>query len=209
MGIFGMQADITVLSTTDWILLALSALVIFTFGPVNVGCTYILRNVFRGEGIFLWHDFFYAIKRNIRQGLIYGIMDAVIIFLLLYDIFFFNLNYGANTALNMMFFGALFMAILYLIMRPYIYLMLVTFDLSILKMFKNALLFTVLGVKRNIMSLLGVVLLAVLEFSLLMLYFPLGVILPFVCLFSIGYMMQIYGAYPKIKEIMIDPYYEN
>ena len=94
-------------------------------------------------------------------------------------------------------------------MRPYIYLMLVTFDLSILKMFKNALLFTVLGVKRNIMSLLGILLLVGIEFALLMLYFPLGVILPFVGLFSIGYMMQIYGAYPKIKEIMIDPYYEN
>ena len=87
--------------------------------------------------------------------------------------------------------------------------MLVTFDLSILKMFKNALLFTVLGIKRNIMSLLGIVLLAVIEFALLMIYFPLGVILPFVGLFSIGYMMQIYGAFPKIKQIMIDPYYES
>ena len=209
MGIFGMQAGITVLSVTDWVLLALSALAIFTFGPVNVGCTYILRNIFRGEGIFLWHDFFYAIRRNLRQGILCGILDAVITLLLLYDIFFFNLNYGGHTVLNMMFFAALFMAILYLIMRPYIYLMLVTFDLSILKMFKNALLFTVLGVKRNIMSLFGILLLGVLEFALLMLYFPLGVILPFVGLFSIGYMMQIYGAFPKIKEIMIDPYYEK
>ncbi len=209
MGIFGMQADITILSTVDYILLGISSLVILTFGPVNVGCTYILRNIFRGEGIFLWHDFFYAIKRNLRQAFVYGILDAVIILLLLYDIFFFNLNYGLNTPLNMMFYAALFMAVLYLIMRPYIYLMMVTFDLSILKMFKNALLFTVLGIKRNILSVLGIVLLVGIEFALLMLYFPLGVILPFVGLFSIGYMMQIYAAYPKIKEIMIDPYYEN
>lgn len=209
MGIFGMQADITVLSTVDYILLAISALTIFTLGPVNVGCTYILRNVFRGEGIFIWHDFFHAIKRNLRQGIICGILDAVIIFLLFYDIVFFNLNYGLNTALNMMFFAALFMLILYIIMRPYIYLMLVTFDLSIFKMFKNALLFTVLGIKRNIMSFLGIVVLGVLEYALLMIYFPLGVIVPFVGLFSIGYMMQIYGAFPNIKKIMIDPYYEK
>ncbi len=209
MGIFGMQASITVLSAVDYVLLALSALTIFTFGPVNVGSTYILRNLFRGEGIFLWHDFFYAIKRNLRQGLVMGVLDAAILFLLLYDIFFFNLNYGAGTVLNMMFFAALFMLVLYVVMRPYIYLMLVTFDLSILKMFKNALLFTVLGIKRNIVSTLGVLLLIVLEFVLFMTYFPLAVILPFVGLFSIGYMMQIYGAYPKIKEIMIDPYYEK
>jgi len=209
MGIFGMQADITILSAVDYVMLALSALTILTFGPVNVGATYILRNLFRGEGIFLWHDFFYAIKRNLKQSLVYGIMDAVILVLLAYNIFFYNLNYGVNTPLNMMFYAAICMAVLYIIMRPYIYLMMVTFDLSILKMFKNALLFTVLGIKRNILSTLGIVLLVVIEFALLVLYFPLGVILPFVGLFSIGYMMQIYGAYPKIKEIMIDPYYNK
>lgn len=209
MTIFGRQTEITILSGVDYVMLALSALTILTFGPVNVGATYILRNIFRGEGIFLWHDFFYAIKRNIKQALIYGVMDAVIILLLAYNIFFYNLNYGVNTPLNMMFYAAICMAFLYLIMRPYIYLMMVTFDLSILTMFKNALLFTVLGIKRNVMSTIGILLLIVLEFALLVLYFPLGVILPFVGLFSIGYMMQIYGAYPKIKEIMIDPYYEN
>ncbi|MBR4960770.1 MAG: hypothetical protein IKY52_07730, partial [Clostridia bacterium] len=163
---------------------------------------------FRGEGIFLWHDFFYAIKRNWKQSLIYGVLDAVIIVLLAYNIFFYNLNYGVSTPLNMMFYANICMAVLYVVMRLYIYLMMVTFDLSILKMFKNALLFTILGIKRNILSTLGIVLLIVIEFALLMLYFPLGVILPFVGLFSIGYMMQIYAAYPKIKEIMIDPYYE-
>jgi hypothetical protein len=76
-------------------------------------------------------------------------------------------------------------------------------------MFKNALLFTVLGVKRNAVSLIGILLLVAIEYGLLIVYFPLGVILPFVGLFSIGYMMQIYGAFPKIKQIMIDPYYEN
>ena len=209
MGIFGMQADITILSAVDKVCLILSALTILTFGPVNVGGTYILRNLFRGEGIFLWHDFFYAIKRNWKQSLLYGVLDAVIIFLLSYNIFFYNLNYGVSTPLNMMFYANICMAVLYVVMRPYIYLMMVTFDLSILKMFKNALLFTILGIKRNIMSTLGIVLLIVIEFALLMLYFPLGVILPFVGLFSIGYMMQIYAAYPKIKEIMIDPYYDR
>jgi len=205
--IFGMQADIAVFSTVDWVFLALSALVIFTVGPVSVGCTYIMRNLFRGEGIFFFHDFFYAIKRNLRQSILYGILDTAILGLLVYDIVFFNLNYGISTPMNMMFFAAIFMVILYIMMRPYIYLMLVTFDLSIFKMFKNALLFTVLGIKRNIMSLLGIVVLGLLEFFLLGFYFPLGVILPFVCLIALGMAMQVYAAYPKIKEIMIDPYY--
>jgi len=205
--IFGLQADITVLSTIDYVLLALAALVVVTFGPVMVGCTYILRNIFRGEGIFLMHDFFYAIRRNLRQAICFGIMDVFILFLLGFDIFFFYLNYGASTVLNMMFFMAIFMTIIYIIMRIYIYLMMVTFDLSIKKMFKNALIFVIVGFKRNLMAFLGIAAVVMLEYFLLALYFPLGVILPFVCLFSVSSMMQVYASYPKIKEIMIDPYY--
>ncbi|MBQ7921677.1 MAG: DUF624 domain-containing protein [Clostridia bacterium] len=207
--IFGIQSNITVLSTADYVLLALAALTLFTFGPVCVGTTYILRNMFRGEGIFLWHDFWYAIRRNIRQGLIYGIIDLLIIFLLAYDIFFFHLNFGNSTVLDMMFFASLVLAFLYFFMRMYIYLMMVTFDLSILKLLKNALLFTVLGVKRNIMALLGTLAVLAINYFLLALYFPLGVIMPFVIVFSLCSMIGVYAAYPKIKEIMIDPYYKS
>lgn len=207
--IFGLQAPITVLSTGDYVLLALTGLIIFTFGPVCVGTTYILRNMFRGEGIFLWHDFWYAIRRNIRQGIIYGIMDLLIMFILGYDIFFFQLNFGNSTVLNMMFFASVVLAFLYFFMRMYIYLMMITFDLSILKLLKNALLFTVLGVKRNTMALLGTVAVLAIEYLLLATYFPLGVIMPFVILLSLCSMIGVYAAYPKIKEIMIDPYYKN
>lgn len=205
--IFGMQSKITVLSTGDFVLLALACLTIFTFGPVCVGTTYILRNMFRGEGIFLWHDFWYAIKRNLRQGLIYGILDLFIMFLLAYDIFFFHLNFGNSVVMDMMFFACLVLAVLYFFMRMYIYLMMITFDLSILKLLKNALLFTVLGVKRNSMALIGTVAVLAINYLLLALYFPLGVIMPFVCGFSLCSMIGVYAAYPKIKEIMIDPYY--
>jgi len=209
VNIFGTQASITVLTTVDYVFLGLAALILFTFGPVCVGTTYILRNMFRGEGVFLWSDFFYAIRRNLKQALLYGILDLGIIVLLVYDIFFFNLNYGLNMVLNMMFFASICLAILYFFMRMYIYLMMVTFDLSIFKLLKNALLFAVLGIKRNIMALLGTVLVCMIEYLLLAIYFPLGVILPFVLLFSLCSAIGVYAAYPKIKEIMIDPYYKD
>jgi len=207
--VFQRQMEVSVLTTTDYVLFALAALVILTFGPVRVGVTYILRNVFRGEPVFLMHDFFYAIKRNLRQAITYGIMDVVIVFLIVYDIVFFNLNYGAHFVLDTMLFMSWCLALLYFFMRPYIYLMLITFDLSIFKMFKNALYFTVLGIKRNFMFLLGTLALLMLEYVLMFAYFPLAVIVPFVILPGLLVMMGIYAAYPKIKEIMIDPYYEE
>lgn len=207
--IFERQMEVPVLTTTDYVLFALSALVILTFGPVRVGVTYLLRNVFRGKPIFVMQDFFDSIKRNLRQAIIYGILDLLIIFLIIYDIFFFNLNYGIHFVMDMMFFMSWCLALLYFFMRPYIYLMIVTFDLSIFKMFKNALGFTVLGVKRNFMFLLGTLVLLLLEYVLMYAYFPLAAILPFVILPALIVMMGIYAAYPKIKEIMIDPYYEE
>lgn len=207
--LFSRQAEVTVHTTADYILLGLTALLLLTFGPVRVGCTYILRNLFRGEPIFFFHDFFYAVKRNLRQAIIYGIMDIVFIFLLIYDIIFFNLNYNANMIMNTMFFMSLCLAVLYFFMRHYIYLMLITFDLSIFKMLKNALLFTVLGVKRNIMLLIGTLLTILIEYMLLVAYFPLGVIVPFVIIPALLMIMGVYAAYPKIKEIMIDPFYEE
>ena len=47
------------------------------------------------------------------------------------------------------------------------------------------------------------------EYALLLVYFPLGVIFPFVILPSVVMMMGVYGAFPVIRKYMIDPYYEN
>ena len=207
--IFSRHTDVIVHTTADYILFGLTALLLVTFGPVRVGCTYILRNLFRGEPVFMFHDFFYAIKRNLKQALIFGVMDIAIILLLIYDIIFFNLNLGSSMMLNIMFFMSLCLAVLYFFMRHYIYLMLITFDISIFKMLKNALLFTILGIKRNAMLLLGTLVTVILEYMLLIVYVPLGVIIPFVILPAFLMIMGVYAAYPKIKEIMIDPFYEE
>lgn len=63
-GSYSIQTPLTVLSTVDYVLIALSCLVLFTFGPVMVGSSYIMRNMVRQEPIFMKHDFFYAIKRQ-------------------------------------------------------------------------------------------------------------------------------------------------
>ena len=207
--IFSRQMEISVLTTADYVLFGLSALMILTFGPVRVGVTYIVRNLFRGKPVFVMQDFFDTIKRNFRQAMIYGILDLGIVFLLIFDIIFFNLNYGMNFVLDTMLFMVWCLALLYYFMRPYIYLMIVTFDLSLFKMFKNAIRFTVLGVKRNFMFLLGTIILLLLEYVLMFAYFPLAVIMPFVIIPAMIVTMSVYAAYPKIQQYMIDPFYEE
>lgn len=207
-GVHGVQSQISIPTTATYVMLALSALAVFTFGLVSVGTTYILRNLVKGEPVFMWQDFWYAIKRNVRQGLIFGIIDVGFLFLLVWDIYFFYYNLGSFIQ-NMMFYISIVLLITYFIMRFYIYLMMVTFDLSIYKLVKNAFIFSVIGFKRNIMAVIGILFLVFINYSLLLIFVPLGVIFPFVILFGHSMFISAYAAYPKIDDIMIKPYYKD
>ena len=94
-------------------------------------------------------------------------------------------------------------------MRFYIYLMLVTFDMKMRKIFKNALIFTVLGIKRNLMALLGMILLLAISIALIFLLVPLKIyaviLLPFLCILGFSGFMYTYAAYPVIERYMIAP----
>ena len=85
----------------------------------------------------------------------------------------------------------------------------VTFDMSLLKLIKNGMLFAILGIKRNIMVLFGTIAVLILEFVLVCFVPSVAIMLPFLIIFGLLSYMAIYGAYPKIKEIMIDPYYKE
>ena len=209
LGIFGRVTTGYAYNVPSIILACLSCLIVFTFGCANVGTTYILRNMVREEAVFLWSDFKYAIKRNWKQALPMGIIDSLMIALLVYAISFYNVNIN-NGGLTVPFLIISWAAlILYFFMRLYIYLMIVTFDLKLSKILKNATFFAILGFKRNIMVLFGVVIMAVLTLGLCIVFLPIGIIIPFTIMFSLGGFMGTYAAYPKIKQIMIDPYYAD
>ncbi len=198
-GIHGTQTVKYTPTTLTYVFLALTLLVLLTYGIVNTGVTYVLRSMVRHEPISLWSDFWGAIKRNLKQSLIMGALDAFIIGLLIYDIIFFAINASALMYVNMLILA------LYLIMRFYLYIMLITFDLSIWKLFKNALIFTLINFKRNMAGFFGILFAIALTWTLFVLFIPAGVALALAFLFSSCMFFGAYAAYPKIKEIMIDP----
>lgn len=196
-------------TTVTYVFYAIGALFLFTFGFVNVGSAYVLRNLCAGEPIFIWHDFFYAIKRNIKQALPFGIIDAIINILLIYNIYAMISNTD-NFFASMLFWSNVVIFVVYFFMRPYIYIQMVTFKLSVFKILKNSLSFSLLGFKRNILAMLGNLLSIIIVLVLLLgtggLLVPFAVAAPLAMLFSTMAYMKVYAAYFKIKEIMIDPY---
>lgn len=206
LAIHGTVTEISVM-TPLMIALTIVAVAIFaiTFGPVMAGLSLNLRSMVKGEPIFMWGDFWHAIKTNLVQSMILGIVDIGILFLLLYGAIFYYQNMGLFV-FNVFFLFTLVLIVIYLFMRKYLYLMLVTFELSIPKLFKNALIFSILGAGRNILSSLGC--LAVILFNLFVFvtFMPLGLILPFILTIGTCLFIDAYAAWPKIQSVMIDPY---
>lgn len=208
-GIWGVQTSGSVFLPTAYIFIALGLLVFFTFGIVNVGTTYILRNMIKGDPVFIWSDFWYAIRRNFKQAFFYGILDLIIVCLLPWNLL--QLSAQDNFWLGIVFWCNILVAILYFTMRRYIYLQMVTFDLSIYKILKNALIFSILGFKRNFMAFLGILLLCFITVACAYsgILLALAVALPLFLLFSNASYMTTYAAYYVIKKYMIDPYQKN
>ncbi len=194
-----------------WVIIILAIIHIFTYGWQKVGSTYIMRNLVRGDGVFIVSDFFYAIKRNFKQGLLLGILDSLIIGMLALD-FFIMLSQPTSGFNNFMYAAVIALFIIYLFMRMYMYVMLVTFNIKTTKILKNALIFTVLGIKRNLMAALGVVLVLALVIALAITLASLSFgLLPVVIVFAGLIVLALldfictYAVYPVIKKYMIDP----
>lgn len=191
-----------------WIIIAILIVYIITYGWQKVGSIYVTRGLVRGDSVFIWSDYFYAIKKNFKQGFVLGLIDCLIMFVLGYDFYFFY-NSVHTGFTNFMYVMISALIILYIIFRFYIYLMLVTFNMKIGKIFKNALIFTVLGLKRNLMALLGLVLVSAIAIAMIVFLLPMGlgvtIILPLIYYLGVCSFIYTYAAYPVIKKYMIDP----
>ncbi len=208
----GLQNQSLAPSTFTYVFYALGALILFTFGIVNAGTAYIVRNMVSGEPVFVFADFKYAVKRNYRQAIPFGIIDIAINAILIFNIYSLVTS-TAKFFASMLFWSNVVLFILYFFVRYYIYVQMVTFKLSVFKIIKNSLIFALLGFKRNICAFIGIVLCI---FIVILLFFgtggllvPFAVAAPLAILFSGFSFMKVYAAYPKIKQYMIDPYLEE
>jgi uncharacterized membrane protein YesL len=164
--------------------------------------------LFRGDAVFVFSDYFYGVKKNMKQAFFMGLLDFLFTVVLIVDIIFFM---GRSRGLDTVMYGVIFaIIILYIAMKFYMYQLLVTFDLTNFKILKNSLIFTALGIKRNLMAFLGLIVLFALQIGLIFLALVYGltvfIVLPFVYIFALIGFIATYAAYPIIDKYMIAPY---
>ena len=199
--------EMSVPSIATRIFQCIALLTIITYGLSNAGMAYVVRGYNRAEPVFMFSEFFGAVKRNVRQAIVIGVLDIAFTALLAWDVIFWSAQSGYVNGL--FFYFSLFLVILYFIMRFYIYTLMITFKLSVYKIFKNAFIFAFLGIKRNVVGLLGIAVVIALNIILFGLFPPVGIALPFIISTSLCYFIGGYTSYPVIKQYMIDPYYSD
>ncbi len=106
----------------------------FCWGPANAGITLVAGKYAAGEHAWPWADFWGAFKANIRQGLLFGLLEAIVIFVSFYYFTETEL-YIQSGALRIAWMVLLFF---YLLARAYVYPVMTRVKQPAHKLIKNA-----------------------------------------------------------------------
>lgn len=160
-----------------WLLIILAAFVLtgmllIVFGPLQAALSNMYRNYARGYSSFYWQDFIKSFKDNWKQSLVNSFISIFITVVLMINIVFYASVYtGANgTAFAVVFSVLLFF---FMCIQMYVYPMIVSLELNLLKIYKNALIFTIIRLFPTI-GIVLVQLLVVLVIPLLLVSFGSG-----------------------------------
>jgi uncharacterized membrane protein YesL len=175
-----------------------------TVGPAQAGFTYVLRNYSREEHAFIWSDFKEHALKNFKQSLIVSAIDFVLTFIMLWSIKTYAALMAGSILMTIGMVLTVLVFVIFVLMHIYIYPLMVTFNLSLKQLYKNALIFAVIKLPMNI--LIGLLCAALIELSLgrVFAFNPvIGIIIYiFITTALIGFITNFY-AYPKLKKYMM------
>lgn len=184
-------------------LIAIGLIIVLTFGPATAGFVKVVRNYSQERNAFLWSDFIKAFKQNYVQSLIMGIIDLVFAAGFTIAIISYNDWASKNTMMYIPFVITLSCMLIFVMMHFYIYLLIVSTNLSLKNILKNSFLLVGVSLKKCVFTL---VVAALLVLVFVFLYPYSFFVLPFIPLSFLCFLIC-FNCYPVIREYVIDPYY--
>ncbi len=214
------------------VLFAAVNLPLITRGWADAGLTFITRAFSREKHAFVKEDFFDTIRKNRGQAFLCGFINFLITGLLFFNItyYMFGMNpalyeiFGIDTTgaqplvpglLDYVIIGCTFAGyVIFTFMKYYIPFLVITFDLPTKQVYRNAMIFSMAGLKENLLIsavlilLYGtlITLLAVLNYAIV--YLLVTIIWLFALPAFRSYLIQ-FTIFPVVRRLMIDPYYEK
>ena len=179
-------------------------------GPFNCGMAYVTRNFAREEHAFIWSDFWDAVKDNWKAGLMNSIIGYIAYAVLSFSFMFYlnqamtesKINYVPLVVIGLI-------SVVMLFSQYYIPMMIVTFDLKLRHIYKNASIFSVMGLGRNfiITLVLAAAIIGVWFCSAKFIFIPVAVFALIGC--SFFSFLSSFAIYSIINGYLIEPYYRQ
>lgn len=179
-------SDMNVLSSLQMgfrTMFALGITVLWGSGPASAGYAYILRCFAREEHAWVWSDFWDKFKSNFKQSAIVCIVDIFVLLLLINAAAFYFSAFKASDELLWLIltFISFLMFTLYSFVHFYIYQIMVTFECTMLQLYRNSFLFAFAKLPVNllffvfILALLLGISMMVSPGVVIILYFVIGI----------------------------------
>lgn len=178
--------------------------------PFVAGLTFVCRNYAREEHAFILSDFWDAVKNNWKQFLANGIICYIFYVLMSISIPFYSAQLSSNSLLYIPFVVCCIISFLFICAQFYIPVMIITFDLGLKQIYKNALIFAIVGLWRNLMliAILAVFIVAAIIFFLMIPALALLVLFALAVFWMFGFFGFLinFAVYPMIVKFIITPY---
>ena len=177
------------------------------FGPTCAAMSQVMRKYVIEKPIFLWNEFWASFKKNFKTALPVGIFDIAFIAAFAYGFnFYSNLVEQTKSTEHYVILGAMVALGVYVLMAHfYLYIQMVALNMSMRGIIKNSFLLTIVGIKRNIVTLAVTLLFGLLVY----LFFPYSMLVLPIIPFGWLAFLWVFNAYPVIQKTIINPYYES
>lgn len=175
--------------------------------PFWGGLTFISRNFVREEHAFVASDFWKTVKSNWKALLINGVICYLAYVILSFSFIFYFSLLSSSAFFYVPLAISLFITILFIFAQYYIPVMIITFDLKLRQIYKNAFILALLGGLRNLLMtifFLALLLGAYLSLALGPVFF-IALLLMILILFAFCNYLINFAAYPLIDKYLIQP----
>lgn len=132
---------------------SLGVVTFFGFGVAAPGYSYILRCFTNETPTFLFSDFWDHIKANIKHGLIFTVIDILVLVFGFNAVYFYMSIFGQTHQNIWLFIGYLtgVLILIYTMMHAYIYQLAVTFEGGVVQILRNAVMLTIAKLPMNLL----------------------------------------------------------
>lgn len=170
--------------------------------PFWGGVMVVARRLSQQEYSFVWPEYWSGVKANFGQFLCNGIVVYLIYALVSFSFIYYSAYIGGTVLYYFIYVILIIVTMLVGLSQMYVSLLIVSVELPMRQIYKNAFIFSILGIKKNLLYLLVLVLLAVLSLT----HFLVLIILPSMILCSFLAYSNAYICYPVIKKYIVEPY---